>query len=108
VLSAVRPRLEQFVFLRAGPGSFFRALGLFRHVAVFRAPRVCHPLQYAELFQVEPLKVAIRQFFVARFARLYPLYAVAVFCSLPMIPVPFSKWVVLSYLTMTQSWFNVE
>lgn len=25
-----------------------------------------------------------------------------------MIPIPFSKWVVLSYLTMTQSWFNVE
>jgi peptidoglycan/LPS O-acetylase OafA/YrhL len=63
---------------------------------------------YADLFHAKPLRVAIRQFFVARFARLYPLYAVAIFCSLPMIPVPFSKWVVLSYLTMTQSWFNVE
>jgi peptidoglycan/LPS O-acetylase OafA/YrhL len=63
---------------------------------------------YADLFQTEPLKIATRQFFVARFARLYPLYAVAIFCALPMIPVPFSKWVVLSYLTMTQSWFNFE
>lgn len=63
---------------------------------------------YADLFRVEPLKVAARQFFIARFARLYPLYAVAIFCSLPMIPTPFPKWVVLSYLTMTQSWFNVE
>jgi peptidoglycan/LPS O-acetylase OafA/YrhL len=63
---------------------------------------------YADLFQTEPLKVAVRRFFVARFARLYPLYAVATFCALPMIPVPFSKWVILSYLTMTQSWFNVE
>lgn len=63
---------------------------------------------YAGLFQAEPLKIAVRQFFVARFARLYPLYAVAIFCALPMIPVPFSKWVVLAYLTMTQSWFNVE
>jgi hypothetical protein len=63
---------------------------------------------YADLFQAEPLQIAVRQFFIARFARLYPLYAVAIFCALPMIPVPFSKWVVLSYLTMTQSWFNVE
>lgn len=63
---------------------------------------------YADLFRSAPIGTAIRQFFVARFARLYPLYAVAIFCSLPMIPVPFSKWVVLSYLTMTQSWFNVE
>jgi peptidoglycan/LPS O-acetylase OafA/YrhL len=63
---------------------------------------------YADLFQAEPLKTAAREFFVARFARLYPLYAVAIFTGLSMIPVPFSKWVVLSYLTMTQSWFNVE
>ena len=65
-------------------------------------------LNYADLFRSEPLRSALRRFFVARFAKLFPLYAVAVFCSLTMIPVPFSRWVVLSYLTMTQSWFNVE
>jgi peptidoglycan/LPS O-acetylase OafA/YrhL len=63
---------------------------------------------YADLFRAEPLRVALSRFFVARFARLYPLYAVVILCLLPSIPVPFSKWVVLSYLTMTQSWFNVE
>jgi peptidoglycan/LPS O-acetylase OafA/YrhL len=63
---------------------------------------------YADLFRSEPLTSALWRFFVARFARLFPLYAVAIFCSLTMIPVPFSRWVVLSYLTMTQSWFNVE
>lgn len=63
---------------------------------------------YADLFRSEPLGSALWRFFVARFARLYPLYAVAILCSLPMIPVPFSHWVVLSYLTMTQTWFNVE
>ena len=63
---------------------------------------------YADLFRTEPLMSAIWRFFIARFARLYPLYAVAVLLSLPMIPVPFSRWVVLSYLTMTQSWFNLE
>jgi peptidoglycan/LPS O-acetylase OafA/YrhL len=63
---------------------------------------------YADLFHAEPLRVAVSRFFVARFARLYPLYAVVILCSLPSIPVPYSRWVVLSYLTMTQSWFNVE
>jgi len=63
---------------------------------------------YAEMFRTKPLRVAASRFFVARFARLYPLYAVAIICSVPMIPVPFPGWVVLSYLTLTQSWFNVE
>ena len=63
---------------------------------------------YADLFHAAPLRVAVSRFFVARFARLYPLYAVAIFCSLPMMPLPYSKWIVLSYLTMTQSWFNLE
>jgi peptidoglycan/LPS O-acetylase OafA/YrhL len=63
---------------------------------------------YADLFRSEPLMSAIWRFFVARFARLYPLYAVSILLSLQMIPVPFSRWVVLSYLTLTQSWFNLE
>jgi len=63
---------------------------------------------YADLFRSEPLKTAISRFFVARFARLYPLYAVAILCSIPLIPVPFPGWIMISYLTMTQSWFNVE
>jgi peptidoglycan/LPS O-acetylase OafA/YrhL len=66
---------------------------------------------YAETFTREPLGAASWRFFVARFARLYPLYAVSIIVSLPHIPAPnFSEsfGVLLAYLTLTQSWFNVE
>lgn len=61
---------------------------------------------YAPLFAKKPLREAIRIFFVARFARLYPLYAISL---LAMGQVSyFSLPVATSYLTLTQSWFNVE
>jgi peptidoglycan/LPS O-acetylase OafA/YrhL len=63
---------------------------------------------YSDLFNSEPLKTALSRFYIARFARLYPLYAVGIFCSLPMIPLPYAPWIVISYLTMTQSWINAE
>jgi peptidoglycan/LPS O-acetylase OafA/YrhL len=63
---------------------------------------------YSDLFNSEPLKTALSRFFLARFARLYPLYAVGIFLTLPMIPVPYAPWIVISYLTMTQSWLNAE
>jgi peptidoglycan/LPS O-acetylase OafA/YrhL len=52
---------------------------------------------------------AVRRFFVARFARLYPLYAVVVLVSLVAIPDPrFTPLVAAAYATMTQTWFNVQ
>lgn len=48
------------------------------------------------------------QFFVARFARLYPLYFVSVFVSISHVPSPeLSGGTLLAYLTLTQSWINV-
>jgi peptidoglycan/LPS O-acetylase OafA/YrhL len=64
---------------------------------------------YAQSFASEPRVTAIYRFFVARFARLYPLYIISIVCSLIYIPVPtFGPWVTVSYLTLTQSWFNVQ
>jgi peptidoglycan/LPS O-acetylase OafA/YrhL len=63
---------------------------------------------YGDLFGSMPLRRATYSFYVARFARLYPLYAATIVLALPSIPTPFPFWVDLSYLTLTQSWFNVE
>jgi peptidoglycan/LPS O-acetylase OafA/YrhL len=66
---------------------------------------------YAGSFAREGLAVASYDFLVARFARLYPLYAISIIVSLPHIPAPnFSGNIAVSlaYLTLTQSWFNLE
>jgi peptidoglycan/LPS O-acetylase OafA/YrhL len=63
---------------------------------------------YGQSFRSLPLRVAARRFYVARFARLYPLYAVSILISLSFIPTPWPAWINASYLTLTQSWFNVE
>jgi peptidoglycan/LPS O-acetylase OafA/YrhL len=64
---------------------------------------------YAGSFASQPLASATYRFFVARFARLYPLYIISVICSLSYIPPPtFGPRVILTYLTLTQSWLNVE
>jgi peptidoglycan/LPS O-acetylase OafA/YrhL len=65
---------------------------------------------YTPLFQKERARVAILKFFAARFARLYPLYAISLLVlGLGAIPSPyFNGWTLLSYLTLTQSWFNVQ
>jgi len=64
---------------------------------------------YADSFAIGRLPAAAYRFFVARFARLYPLYVVSVVCSLTQIPHPhFTPLVTLAYLTLTQSWFNLE
>jgi peptidoglycan/LPS O-acetylase OafA/YrhL len=64
---------------------------------------------YAGSFASQPLGAATYRFFVARFARLYPLYIVSIICSLSYIPPPtFGPRVILTYLTLTQSWLNVQ
>jgi peptidoglycan/LPS O-acetylase OafA/YrhL len=65
---------------------------------------------YIPLFTKEPPLNAIWQFFGARFARLYPLYVVSLLVmGIVHIPSPFFTGpTFLSYLTLTQSWFNVQ
>jgi peptidoglycan/LPS O-acetylase OafA/YrhL len=64
---------------------------------------------YAAAFASGPLIPATYRFFVARFARLYPLYIISLLCSLSYIPPPnFGPRVILTYLTLTQSWLNVQ
>jgi len=66
---------------------------------------------YAESFAREGLPAAGYKFFVARFARLYPLYIISLCVSAPHVPVPnFADHpgVLAAFLTLSQSWFNVE
>lgn len=66
---------------------------------------------YAQLFDRENLGSAAYKFFVARFARLYPLYAIIIVASVlwaASLSCLHKLYVVLSYLTLTQSWFNLQ
>ena len=66
---------------------------------------------YYELFTKEKWSIASKKFFVARFARLYPLY-IFVLILQPYIVVPALYYATnmerLSFLTLTQSWFNLQ
>lgn len=66
---------------------------------------------YSGLFSTERWTVAFTKFFIARFARLYPLYFVFLLVSVGY------NWggvfrgnipSIVSYLTLTQSWFNFQ
>ncbi len=66
---------------------------------------------YATLIRSEGVMLGGYQFIVARIARLYPLYALVILFSLDSIPSAIfcnKKLEALSYLTLTQSWFNLE
>lgn len=66
---------------------------------------------YASSFSESSFFTAASRFFVARFARLYPLYVVGLILSVSFTPNSafFAHyWVVLSCLTLTQTWFNVH
>jgi hypothetical protein len=63
---------------------------------------------YAETFARKGLASAGWQFFVARFARLYPLYAISIIIAPYLSIFREAPWVLMSYLTLTQSWFNVQ
>lgn len=62
---------------------------------------------YADSFGKEAVPTAAYKFFVARFARLYPLYAISIIAS-PKPPLSEHIGVAVAYLTLTQSWFNVQ
>ena len=66
---------------------------------------------YGVAFAKEPFGRAFYRFFVARFARLYPLYIVTLLPALAYLPSPYfaDEWGAgLAYLTLTQSWFNMQ
>jgi peptidoglycan/LPS O-acetylase OafA/YrhL len=62
---------------------------------------------YADIFLKERLPTAVRVFLVARFARLYPLYAMSIiFWPKPRLTE--YTGTIFAYATLTQSWFNVQ
>ncbi len=66
-------------------------------------------LNYARSFQVRPLASALREFAIARFARLYPMYVVVVLGIVGWLMVRrgISAPSLGFILTMTQAWFPV-
>ncbi|CCD87237.1 putative acyltransferase (family 3), putative membrane protein [Bradyrhizobium sp. ORS 285] len=67
-------------------------------------------LNYARRFQTQPVGDALREFAIARFARLYPMYAVVVLAIVTylMIARGLSAPSLGFILTMTQAWFPVQ
>ncbi|MGY3452134.1 acyltransferase family protein [Bradyrhizobium sp. USDA 4353] len=67
-------------------------------------------LNYARRFQTQPVAGALREFAIARFARLYPMYAVVVLAIVAylMIARGLSAPSLGFILTMTQAWFPVQ
>jgi peptidoglycan/LPS O-acetylase OafA/YrhL len=70
---------------------------------------------YARLFQIERFGRAVYTFFIARFARLYPLYALVILWQChpevrQSITGVFADRtdVTIAYVTLTQSWFNMQ
>jgi peptidoglycan/LPS O-acetylase OafA/YrhL len=66
---------------------------------------------YAKSIQASGMFRGGYDFFVARFARLYPLYFLALIFTIDGIPsgiLQDKPWSGLSYLTLTQSWFNLQ
>jgi peptidoglycan/LPS O-acetylase OafA/YrhL len=66
---------------------------------------------YAAMFTSNNLGRATYRFFVARVARLYPLYAVTILLNIAYIPSPYfsgNSPALAAYLTLTQSWFNMQ
>ncbi|GLH81775.1 acyltransferase [Bradyrhizobium sp. SSBR45G] len=67
-------------------------------------------LNYARRFQAEHVAAALREFAIARFARLYPMYAVVVIAIVGYLAIArgFSAPSLGFILTMTQAWFPVQ
>ncbi len=57
---------------------------------------------YSGYFASMPYRKAMKKFLVARFARLYPLYALFLLISLPFL----LNYSIILYATMTQAWAN--
>jgi peptidoglycan/LPS O-acetylase OafA/YrhL len=64
---------------------------------------------YAQMFVRKGLRIALREFLIARFARLYPLYFVLLILSLSwgvLAPAMTDPWMAFVSFTLTQSWLN--
>jgi hypothetical protein len=106
-----------FVYQQGGPtpfhGTAFR-LAYFGMSLFFVLSGFVLFYNYGHRFQggIRPAARAVYHFFVARFARLYPLYAAGLIAAAPHdLPEVFHqhRWrVLLSYVTLTQSWINTE
>jgi len=87
--------MEQLAYM--GMSTFFVLSGFVIHY------------NYAHLFQVRPFFEACRHFFAARFARLYPLYALAiVLVSIDDHVLGRRLGALLIYVFVAASWFNEE
>jgi peptidoglycan/LPS O-acetylase OafA/YrhL len=108
--------IETFFVYQSGPAVFQPAafrLAYFGMSLFFVLSGFVLFYTYATRIAAAPrgLGRASYDFFVARFARLYPLYVVALIVYSPHgLPHAFKHrpLVELSYATLTQSWFNVE
>ena len=66
---------------------------------------------YANVIKTEGFISGGYKFIFARIARLYPLYGLMILFTLDCLPSTIfhnKQWAELSYLTMTQSWFNLQ
>ncbi len=66
---------------------------------------------YAHRFRDTGFRSAAAAFFVSRFARLYPLYLVALVLSLGTVAMPTGAGgaeILAAHLTLTRSWFNLQ
>ena len=65
---------------------------------------------YSNIMRSEGIIYGGYHFMVTRFAKLYPLYILGLIMSLGSIPSPHfdNFWQVISNLTLTQTWFNIE
>jgi len=66
---------------------------------------------YGPAFRDKGFAPATRDFVIARFARLYPLYFIGLFVSLSYVDNPIfykSMWMALAALTLTQTIFNAQ
>ena len=65
---------------------------------------------YLDTFKSNSFIEACRLFFIARFARLYPLYALTIVLNFFFVPAIFfgRPGALAAYVTMTASWFNLE
>lgn len=62
---------------------------------------------YSEMFKAN-WWLSLQDFMAARIARLFPLYFLFLMLAFGRIPPPFHGGKTLFYLTMTQSWFNLQ
>jgi peptidoglycan/LPS O-acetylase OafA/YrhL len=85
------------------PGFHIEHLAYFGITLFFVLSGFVITYNYSDYFNFMPYRKALYKFFIARFARLYPLYFLIL---LPNIHFLIGKGVVLPFLSLTQAWTN--